>query len=571
VSAPPAGAPRPPRYLGPLVAALSVAAVLLVLELALRVLGIADPLTRRDPFEGFAGTPSAFVLESERDGTRRLIVRPAKRELLGDLAFDLPKPAETFRIFCFGGSVMRGSPVGPPGSFCRTLGDALQAAHPALRIETLNLGVSGFGSLRVLELVREAAAYEPDLFVLYLGQNELRDAHFFPDALRRGRLETALRRALFASRAIAWLDARGGALIARLRGARVTSYGAEQIVRVLEEGRFRAAPIWRVPEVVPGLAPEPPGADVATAPPGALRPLARRLAGRPAYDDEIYPAFDRSLETMLELAREAGAPVLLPVQAWNARETTRFTTRPVLEGTLVGADAAERFRAHFADGVEAAQADRCAEALGAFDAAASLYAPGHAAEDLLLGSYRGECQLRLGRRDDARATFAARVPHAHRRLAARVREAVAEGGLASVDVEAVLAADSADGIPGYDDAFFDNVHLTPRANRAVGLALARAVEAREWLQPGPQQVPPPPEPTRAPNADVVIAHGWRAFQRGRDSEAEASAREALALDATEVQALLLLGYALESQGRTDEAQATLARLRELWAQLGARS
>jgi len=137
----------------------------------------------------------------------------------------------------------------------------------AFLFESLILGVSGFVSLRVLELVREAAAYEPDLFVLYLGQNELRDAHFFPDALRRGRLETALRRALFASRAIAWLDARGGALIARLRGARVTSYGAEQIVRVLEEGRFRAAPIWRVPEVVPGLAPEPPGADVATAPP----------------------------------------------------------------------------------------------------------------------------------------------------------------------------------------------------------------------------------------------------------------------------------------------------------------
>ncbi|MCG3769019.1 MAG: hypothetical protein JW384_00137 [Nitrosomonadaceae bacterium] len=92
------------------------------------------------------------------------------------------KTAKTFRIFSFGGSSTAGSPWGHEASFSRFLEDELNAIkHEGTSVEVINFGGAGYGSTRVLGLVKASIEYQPDLIVVYSGHNELWDNHIYLD------------------------------------------------------------------------------------------------------------------------------------------------------------------------------------------------------------------------------------------------------------------------------------------------------------------------------------------------------------------------------------------------------
>jgi len=136
-----------------LFASAATAAVLVLMELSFRGLGLFAP-------------PPVFE-EYEQEG-RRMV-----RYNLNYSAppFSARKPETVFRIMAAGGSSTLGFPYHPRSSFGLRLSRMLEYST-GMEIEFINLGAYAMGSRGVGRVVQEALAYEPDLLIVYSGHNE---------------------------------------------------------------------------------------------------------------------------------------------------------------------------------------------------------------------------------------------------------------------------------------------------------------------------------------------------------------------------------------------------------------
>ena len=115
------------------------------------------PAGLRDPGRLFARQP---------DGSIRFVASSS------DSRFSDPKPPSTFRIFCFGESTVEGSIYNPRSSFPKLLREMLKDLAGNEQVEVINCGIPGQMSDRVLESFQEALQYQPDLMIVYCGNNE---------------------------------------------------------------------------------------------------------------------------------------------------------------------------------------------------------------------------------------------------------------------------------------------------------------------------------------------------------------------------------------------------------------
>ncbi|HEX9653519.1 MAG TPA: tetratricopeptide repeat protein, partial [bacterium] len=95
------------------------------------------------------------------------LARPSCR-----MAIPAEKPSATYRIFVLGGSAAMGDPDFSFG-FSRMLEAMLQHEHPEIQFEVFNVAVTAINSNVVLPIARDCAGLQPDLFVVYLGNNEV--------------------------------------------------------------------------------------------------------------------------------------------------------------------------------------------------------------------------------------------------------------------------------------------------------------------------------------------------------------------------------------------------------------
>ena len=86
--------------------------------------------------------------------------------------FEMPKKPETYRIFILGASAAYGEPD-QAYSFGRILNVMLEKKFDGIDFEVINLGTAAINSHVVLKMARDCAKYDPDLFVVYLGNNEV--------------------------------------------------------------------------------------------------------------------------------------------------------------------------------------------------------------------------------------------------------------------------------------------------------------------------------------------------------------------------------------------------------------
>lgn len=90
----------------------------------------------------------------------------------GPLRFPVHKVPGTYRIFIFGESAAMGDPA---ESFApdRYLEALLRARYPGRTFEIINTGVTAIDSHVILPIARECAAHEGDLWIVYMGNNEM--------------------------------------------------------------------------------------------------------------------------------------------------------------------------------------------------------------------------------------------------------------------------------------------------------------------------------------------------------------------------------------------------------------
>ncbi|MFM8365200.1 MAG: hypothetical protein ACKOAS_08640 [Verrucomicrobiota bacterium] len=188
----------------------------ITLSLPLAVLGLAELVLR---LFGWGGYP-AWIREAGKlpSGAAVCMVEPAASKpyffanpnrpgYAEQSNFEMPKPPDTLRIFLIGESAAKGYPQPRNLSMGSFLREMLAAARPDKTIEVVDLGTTAVASFPLVYQVREALRFSPDLFILYVGNNEFFGAYGTGSINSSGTLPPAALRILRVARGLALVQA----------------------------------------------------------------------------------------------------------------------------------------------------------------------------------------------------------------------------------------------------------------------------------------------------------------------------------------------------------------------------
>ena len=358
---------------------------------------------------------------------------PALARIPVPVVMKAAKPAGTIRIFLLGESAALGDPR-PQFGAGRYLEALLGERFPGQDFEVVNVAMTAINSHVILPLARECAGHQGDLWVIFMGNNEMVGPFgaatvfgFKAPPLWLVRMSVAVQRARFCQ------------LLVEL-GRKFQS-------------RSRASS-WH-------------GMEMFTenkVPPGDPR---RQV---------IYHRFARNLDQILQSGLRAGVKVLLSTVAVNLKDCPPFasvTANPPSE--------ADRKRQEdlIARGATAETEGKWAEAKQTYEQAIAL------SSDSAELQYRlGRCCVRAGDAAAARQPFqlAADRDWLPFRADSNVNGVIRDAGrslagpnLVLCDAAAALSHDSQTGIPG-QESFYEHVHLNFDGNYRLALAWAEDIQ-----------------------------------------------------------------------------------------------
>lgn len=370
------------------------------------------------------GYPTSFFLAREGGRLRTHNERfawqfysPKSRLKPHPFVISHPKPPGTLRLFVLGESAAFGTPDAAYG-LTRVLDRLLRLSFPTQRWEVVNAAMPGINSHIMRVIARECAQQQPDLFVIYAGNNEVVGLHA-PEPGRRG---------LTGRR---WL-------LRLLQAARSSRLG---------QGLTALTSRWQPNQ------PDEAGQDQEFF-------RRHRLAADDPGRQAVYDNFRANLAEILDGALASGARVVLSTVAVNLRDCPPLGS---LHRREVSAADRGQWEALYSRGATAEAQQDFAAAIEAFTAAAAI------------DDHYAELHFRLARCLEAAGQVAAarehyrlacdhdalpfradhRVNQIIRELAARYRDR----GLIFVDTEQELArqAGGESQVPG-EDLFYEHVH-----------------------------------------------------------------------------------------------------------------
>jgi tetratricopeptide (TPR) repeat protein len=424
-----------------------------------------------------------------------------KRSLFNDQEFPKEKSAGTYRIFCMGGSTTYGRPYFDNVSFCGWLRAYLQAADPTRNWEVINAGGISYASYRVARLMGELKQYQPDLFIVYSGQNEFLEQRSYSGLIDQPD----------------WLIN----LNATLSGTRVYTALEELIKAVqpdsLQQAKARSQLSGEVDEIL------------------------NHTAGPESYhrDDilkqQITTHYRMNLVRMVKIARSVDAGMVFIKPAINIRSMSPFKSehRAGLDEVSLAL-----WQAHYERGEALEAAGDAAGALASYREALAL-------DDRHAGlHYRiGQALFALGHYGDAEQALRRAVEEdvaPLRILSAMQRdvaEVAAEEDVPLVDFPAILRAayrKQYDHAVFGEEYFVDHVHTSKEGYRLLGLALLEELEQEGVINPGP---------------------GWNAARRARVEQAVFAHNDRR----REGMSFVNLGRVLDWAGKYEEASVAFQR------------
>ncbi len=239
---------------------------------------------------GYGYSPNYFVKASEGNGYRSnqkfgwRFFSPHLARFPLPLSLPKDKSAGTYRIFVLGGSAARGEPD-YSFSFSRILGKMLSNNYPQREFEIINTAMVAINSHVVYQIAKECAKLKPDLFIVYLGNNEV------VGPFGSGTVFRSYSPNLTMIRAGIWANSlRFGQLLNSLIQ---NVFKKEQNIKV-----------WRGMEMF--------------------------LENQVPFDDprlqKVYAHFERNLTDIINIAGDSGAKVILSTVATNLKDNAPFAS-----------------------------------------------------------------------------------------------------------------------------------------------------------------------------------------------------------------------------------------------------
>ena len=402
---------------------------LAVLEGALRLVGYGYPTSF---FQKIRLGGHEFLVNNQTFSLR--FFPPQLARWPGPIMMEASKPPDTCRIFILGESAARGEPE-PPYSAGRYLEILLRERFPGQKFEVVNVAITAINSHVILPIARELARQKGDLWIIYMGNNEMVGPF--------------------------------GAVT--VFGAQAPPLGLVRLSLAIQQ--------TRVGQLLMTLARKARGKAATAASWGGMKMfLGNQVRPDAPRKQVVYQSFERNLQDILRAGLGSGAKIILNTVAVNLKDCPPFAS--LTNSSLSSADRATWDKA-FAEGCRAQEQGDLREAGRWFEQAASL--------DALVPDLQfrwGECLVALTNFSDARdhlqlaCDYDALPFRADSQINGLIRRAGkrwAGPGLDLFDAAAAMATNSPTGVSG-QELFYEHVHFNFDGNYHLGLAWAEQVE-----------------------------------------------------------------------------------------------
>lgn len=398
--------------------------VFAVAEVALRVCGVGTStgVTRPCTDQGrpaYCDNPS-FVAPFFPQGMSRAprpFVIPAR------------KAPGTYRIFVLGESAAFGDPD-PTYGFARYLEVMLRERFPQTEFEVINTSTTAINSHVLLPMIEDLAHYQPDLFVIYAGNNEVVGPFGPGTVLTPHSSLPAIRAGIF-----------------------LNSTRLGQLVGKLTRASKKDAPGWHGMEMF----------------------LDRQVRADSRQMKPVYENFAANLRDMVAVARRSGAQVVISTVATNLKDCAPFAS---LHREGIRDDELRSWDGLVKRGADLESAGSYAEALKLYLSAADID-PQYAELQFRIA----RCLWALDDFAEAKERFVRAQDldtlrfRADSRLNEIIRALAGTGpGVSVVDAAAIFAGESAHEVPG-SELFYEHVHMNPRGNYVLARALLGQVDS----------------------------------------------------------------------------------------------
>jgi tetratricopeptide (TPR) repeat protein len=390
------------------------------------------------------GYPTSFFLKTKIGGRDYYVSNdrfgyrffpPALARTPVPMRMEVKKPPNTYRIFVFGESAAMGDPDPTFGAW-RYLQVLLRERFPATHFEVLCVAMTAINSHAILPMARECARRDGDLWIIFMGNNEM-----------VGPFGAAT---VFGSRAA------GLHLIRASLALKSTKDGQLLDSLVQRFARSSAPRTW-----------------------GGLNMFKEHQL---RYDDPIrlraYENFKQNLNDILRAGQDAGVPVILSTVGSNLKDCAPF-------GSLHAAgltDIQEReWDGLYQAGIALESSGDYLDALKKYEQAAAIdpqYAELHfragRCELALTNFAQALGEFELARDDD---TLAFRADTRINRIIQDAAQARANRGVYFLDAFKALAQASPANIPG-NELYYEHVHLNFDGNYLLARAFAEQTVQR---------------------------------------------------------------------------------------------
>jgi len=425
--------------------------VLGAIELGLRLggYGYAPDFFRRIRIDG-----RNFYVPNEKFSSR--FFPPAIARTATPFRFATEKSTNSYRIFLLGESAAMGDPD-PTYGFGRYLQVLLQERFPGTDFEVICVAVTAIDSNVILPIARDCARHEGDLWIIYMGNNEMvgpfgaiKMVPFAADFSSGNKAPPP-----FGAETAYGLQAPPLGIIRTVLAIKTTRIGQllDNLIRAIRSNSSKPQE-W-----------------------GGMQMF---MNGRIGYDDparlRAYANFKGNLEDILLTAQRAGVPVVLSTVAVNLKDCAPFAS---IHAPGLSTNKLSDWNEIFEEGITNESAGSYKKALALYRKAAEIdpqfaelqFRMGDC--DLALTNYAQALRdFELARDDDA-LDF-----RADSRINSIIREAVsrhAGQGVYLVDAARILAQNSPEGIPGLN-FFYEHVHLNFAGNYLLARDFAEKIK-----------------------------------------------------------------------------------------------